>query len=501
MPATAEKPLLECRRIGKRFGGVRALDDVDFTLYAGEVHGLVGSNGAGKSTLMKILAGALPDYEGTVFLDGREVRLANPQDAMALGIAMVYQELSGVGQLSVAENLFLGRQPTTRLGRIDWAAMRETARERLDELHIEVDVTRRLDAYPLVVRQMVEIARGVYSGARVLILDEPTSALSPPETRRLFALIEALRYRGVAVVFISHFIEDVLEICDRVTILRDGRRIETARRSELDKHSVIQTMLGHGLEQTEVGYERGVGLPERTETPPRLVAQGLSHPGAFRDVDLEVAPGECLGMYGFVGSGHQELVHALGGSLRPGAGDVLVDGRALKPGSTHDAVRRGVVLVAADRATSLFMRTENYKNVTLAHLRGAVGDWLTPGREARVARPVLEKVGCRPADPQMMTGHLSGGNQQKVVMARWLLGPVRVLLLDEPTRGMDVGAKDEVMRLVGQLKADGAAVVLSSAEPEMLLAHADRILVLSRGRVVHEFAGTQVDKPTLMRYA
>jgi len=260
-------------------------------------------------------------------------------------------------------------------------------------------------------------------------------------------------------------------------------------------------MLGHGLEQTEVGYERGAELPKRTETPPRLVAQGLSHPGAFRDVDLEVAPGECLGMYGFVGSGHQELVHALGGSLRPGAGDVLVDGRALKPGSTHDAVRRGVVLVAADRATSLFMRTENYKNVTLAHLRGAVGDWLTPGREARVARPVLEKVGCRPADPQMMTGHLSGGNQQKVVMARWLLGPVRVLLLDEPTRGMDVGAKDEVMRLVGQLKADGAAVVLSSAEPEMLLAHADRILVLSRGRVVHEFAGTQVDKPTLMRYA
>ncbi len=501
MTATADKPFIECRSISKRFGGVTALEQVDFTLRAGEVHGLVGSNGAGKSTLMKILAGALPDHEGTILLDGCEVRLADPQAARARGIAMVYQELSGVGQLSVAENLFLGRQPTTRLGRIDWRSMYDLARAYLDELRIDVDVSRRLDAYPLVVRQMVEIARGVHSGASALILDEPTSALSPPETRRLFGLIEMLRYRGVAIVFISHFLEDVMEICDRITVLRNGRRIETIQRPDFDKRAVIQSMLGYRLNPAAAAAERGATLPARTTAEPRLVARRLSRVGAFSDIDIEVAPGECLGLYGFVGSGHRELVHALGGALKPDRGQVLVDHRRLPPGNTHHAVRRGVVLVTADRAASLFLRAANYKNVTLAHLHRAVGEWLTATGEIRAAGPVLERVGCRPPDPRMLSGNLSGGNQQKVVLARWLLGPVDVLLLDEPTRGMDVEAKDEVMRWVAEAKARGAAVVLSSAEPEMLLAHADRILALHRGRVAHEFVDTHLDKTTLMRYA
>ncbi len=501
MAALAEPPLLDCRRMTQRFGGVTALDGVDFTLAAGEVHGLVGSNGAGKSTLMKILAGALPDHEGQVLLDGRPVRLANPQAAHRLGVAMVYQELSGIGQLSVAENLFPGRQPVGRLGLVDWRQMHDRAREYLRELAIEVDVARRLDRYPLVIRQMVEIARGVHSGARILILDEPTSALSPPETRRLFDLIRRLRGRGVAIVFISHFLEDVLEICDRVTILRDGRRVASSPAAGLDKHFVIRTMLGHGLEDLESGYERGTVLPPRIATPPVLAARGLSLAGAFDAVSLEVAPGECLGLYGFVGAGHQELVHAMAGALRPAAGHLLLDGSPLPPGSLPAAVRRGVVLVAADRAASLFLRGEVYKNVTLAHLRGAVGEWLTTGREAGIVGPLLERVGCRPADPRMPAGNLSGGNQQKVVFAKWLLGKARVLLLDEPTRGMDVGAKEEVMRLVGRMKQQGTAVVLASAEPEMLLTHADRILVMRRGRVAHEFAGGPVDKSELMRYA
>ncbi len=501
MPTSAEPMLLECRRIGKRFGGVTALVGVDFSLTRGEVHGLVGSNGAGKSTLMKILAGVLPDHQGEVLLDGVPVDLSTPQAALAHGIAMVYQELSGIGQLSVAENLFLGRQPTTGSGRIDWRSMRRKAQEHLAELEIEVDVTRRLDSYPLVIRQMVEIARGIHSGARVLILDEPTSALSPPETRRLFTLIGQLRRRGVAVVFISHFIADVLEICDRVTTLRDARRLETTEKSKLDKHYVIRTMLGHGLEEVELGYETGVTLPPPTTTAPVLRAQSLTSAGLFRDVSLAVSPGECLGIYGFVGAGHQELVHAMAGSIRSTGGRVLLDQARLKPGSSHAAVRRGVVLVGADRARGLYMKGQVYKNVTIAHLRQVVGEWLTVGRETRVTRPQLDRVGCRPPDPRMTAGNLSGGNQQKVVLARWLLDRVRVLLLEEPTRGMDVGSKDEVMRLVGDLKRQGAAVVLASTEPELLLAHADRILVMSRGKITREFVDTKLDKLTLMRYA
>ncbi|MGE0608011.1 MAG: sugar ABC transporter ATP-binding protein [Pirellulales bacterium] len=498
--ANASKPILACRGVGKRFGGARVLADVDLELHAGEAHGLVGSNGAGKSTLMKILAGVLPDHDGQVLLDGQPVDLSSPQAALAHGIAMVYQELSGIGQLSVAENLFLGRQPTRR-GRIDWLRMRREAAAQLKELRIELDVRRRLDSYPLVVRQMVEIARGLHSGARVLILDEPTSALSPPETRRLFDLLVRLKQRSVALVFISHFIEDVLEICDRVTILRDGRLLETTAADKLTKHYVIHTMLGHSLSGQEIGYETGVSLPARTAAAPLLRAEGLSRSGAFQGIDLQVAPGETLGLYGFVGAGHQELAHALAGTLPTDSGRVTVNGVVLRPGRTHEAVRRGVALVAADRGQTIFHKFEIYKNVTLAHLRGAIGNWLNRRSELAVAQPLLERVQCRPPQARLAAGSLSGGNQQKVVLARWLAGPVRALILEEPTRGMDVGAKEEIMRLVAELKRQGTAVVLASSEPELLLAHCDRICVLSRGRIAREFSETTVDKSTLMRHA
>jgi ribose transport system ATP-binding protein len=499
-------PLLECRSIGKRFGGAIALDGVDFDLAAGEIHGLVGSNGAGKSTLMKILAGALPDHEGTIRIDGQTAALTNPAAALSHGVAMVYQELSGIGQLSVAENLFLGRQPTTRLGNIDWRTMNDQARRFLKEMEIDVDVTRRLDRFPLVIRQMVEIARGLHSGARVLILDEPTSSLSPPETRRLFALLAQLKARGVAIVFISHFIEDVLEICDRVTILKDGRRVETSRAAEFDKHRVIHVMLGRGLAQAEgtsqeAGYELAVDLPARTTAPPILLASALTLPGAFHEIELAVSPGECLGLYGFVGAGHQELAHAIAGALVPNAGRVVLDGKPLSAGDIHRAVQQGLVLVAADRAQTLVRGSEIYKNVTLAHLQRAVGNWLMRAREIEKVRPLLDRVLCRPPKPLLKAGSLSGGNQQKVVLAKWLLGPMRVLVLEEPTRGMDVGAKEEIMRIVRELKSQGTAVILASTEPELVLAHSDRILVFRRGRISSEFAGMTVDKTMLLKQA
>lgn len=494
-------PLLECRGIGKRFGGAVALQGVDFALAAGEVHGVVGSNGAGKSTLMKILAGALPDHEGTISIDGVSVALSSPGAALARGIAMVYQELSGIGQISVAENLFLGRQPVTRWGKIDWRTMNDQARRFLKEMEINVDVESRLDRFPLVTRQMVEIARGLHSGARVLILDEPTSSLSPPETRRLLALLGQLKARGVAIVFISHFIEDVLEICDRVTILKDGRWVETSLAANLDKHRVIHTMLGRGLDGQEVGYEQAVALPSKTTAKPVLQVSQLSLPGAFHDIDLAVAPGECLGLYGFVGAGHQEFAHAVAGSVAAAGGRVLLDGVPLPPGRIHAAVKKGVVLVAADRAKTLVRGSEIYKNVTLAHLQRTVGEWLTPSRELAAVRPLLDRVQCRPPRPLLKAGNLSGGNQQKVVLAKWLLGPVKVLVLEEPTRGMDVGAKEEIMRLVRDLKNQGAAVILASTEPELVLAHSDRIITFRRGRITNEFAATTVDKTVLLKHA
>jgi ribose transport system ATP-binding protein len=501
MNASNSPPLLECHGISKTFGGEIALAGVDFSLAAGERHGLVGSNGAGKSTLMKILAGALPDYTGQITIDGRPIRLSSPAEAARNGIAMVYQELSGIGALSVAENLFLGRQPVTRYGRVDWKTINSRASVYLAEMEIEIDVRARLDSYPLVIRQMVEIARGLHSGARVLILDEPTSALSPPETRRLFALLEQLRRRNVAVIFISHFIEDVLAICDRVTVLRDGRLIETRQAAQLEKHELIHTMLGRGLEQEEAGYEASVVLPPRNEGAPICQVRSCSLAGSFDDVDLAVSPSECLGLYGYVGAGHQELAHVIAGAKQPDRGQIYLDDRKLPVGRVDRAVKRGMVLVAADRQQTLAHASQIYKNVTLAHLKGCVGEWLTRRREVKAAQPVLADVGCKPADPTLPAGHLSGGNQQKVVFAKWLLGPLRVLVLEEPTRGMDVGAKEEIMKLIGRLREEGTAVILATTEPELVLAHADRILVFRRGRQTAEFADTTLDKSVLMQHA
>ncbi len=493
--------LLTCHGVGKRFGGEIALEDVDFDVAVGEIHGVVGANGAGKSTLMRILAGALADHEGQITFEGRPVALSTPLTALAHGIAMVYQELSGVGQLSVAENLFLGRQPITRLGRIDWRRMHTLARDYLRELEIDVDVARRLDRYPLAVRQMVEIARGLHSGCRLLILDEPTSALSPPETRRLFDLMRRLRERGVAIVFISHFLEDVLEVCERVTILRDGRHVATQATRNLAKHDLITAMLGNDARSEETALTRGVTLPPKTESRALLTAEEITLPGVFDRVSLSVAPSETLGLYGFAGAGHLEVVRALAGGLKPTQGRILLDNERLPLGRPDLAIARGAVLVPADRSQSLAGMAEIYKNVTLAHLRRAAGEWLLRGCELSLVRPLLKQVGCRPADPLLPARALSGGNQQKVVLARWLAGPVRLWLLEEPTRGMDVAAKEEVLRVLAGLKRQGAAIVLATSEPELALAHADRIAVMSRGRVRHEFAGEHVAKSSLLAHA
>ncbi len=493
--------LLTCENISKSYTGVEALRDVSLELKEGEVHGLVGANGAGKSTLMKILSGALSDFEGTITFQGQPIRMGNPHEALAHGIAMVYQELSGVGKLSVAENLFLGIQLKGKFGLIDWKEMNRQARSILETVNLELDVTRPLQSFPLCTRQLVEIARCIHGGSRLFILDEPTSALSPPEKERLFQLLRRLKEEGKGIVFVSHFIEEVLEVCDRVTILVDGRLRSTLSTAGLDKREVIHEMLDGKDLKAEEALEETVALPPKATGEPLIKLQSFSLKGAFHDIGIEVNAGESLGIYGFVGAGHQELAHCICGSMKADSGEMQWEGQSIPPPTPYRAADMGIAFVPAERSAALALKAENYKNITLAHLDTAIGSWITEKKEISVAGPCLVKVGCNPPDPRVRTGDLSGGNQQKVVLGKWLLGKVRLLILDEPTRGMDVGAKIEIMELVRDLKNKGAAVLIASCEPELLLAHADRIIVMRQGTITTELSDCPVDKAELIRHA
>jgi ribose transport system ATP-binding protein len=501
MPA-GPPPILELHGITKAFGGVEALRGVDFALVPGEIHGLVGENGAGKSTLMKIIAGVHAEYGGEMRLDGRPVRFRSPRDARDAGIGMVHQELSIVPALSVAENVLLGAQPLNRAGLVAWRRMRARARDQLAALGIRVDPDAPAGALPLGLQQMVELARVLLSGARVVILDEPTSALSPPEVERLFALLARLRGIGRSVVFISHFLDDVLRVSDTVTVLRNGRGVGAAPAREVDKAWLIHRMIGAGHERLEESYTDAIALPPRTEAPVVLEADGLSAAGLFEDASLRVHAGEVLGVYGFMGSGQLELARALAGKLPLGRGTVRVDGRPARlRGGTPAAKRAGIAFVPESRRAMLFAQEPVYRNITIAVLERIGRILVRPRVERRIAEGHVRTLGVRPPRVDLPVGQLSGGNQQKVALARWLTHLPRVLLLSEPTRGMDVGAKDDVVRIVRGLRERGIAVVVASSEPETVLSLADRILVMRRGSLAEEFAGEALGKDRLLAAA
>jgi ribose transport system ATP-binding protein len=498
-PHHAEE-LLALRGVTKRFGGAVALDGVDFDLRAGEIHGLLGENGAGKSTLMKILSGVHTPDEGELILRGVPVRFGSPADAKARGIGMIYQELSTIGALSVAENVFLGDQLVNRVGLVDWTKMRAEAAAKLSELGIEIDVTERLGLLPLGAQQLVEIARVVFSGAEVVILDEPTSALSEPEAARLFRFMLELKARGKSLIFISHFLEDVLAVADRVTILKNARRLATLSNDGLTKHELISLMIGTDAKALAAGYEAGVALPSPTVTPAVLETETLSAKD-FKDVSLTVRSGEIVGMFGFLGSGMTEVARTLFGQIRPSSGIVRLNGRQIRPRSSQAAKRLGIAYLTENRRATLFPRHEIYKNITLAHLEHLVRPVFRQSSELAVAAPLVTRTGVRPPNARLLAGHLSGGNQQKVVLAKWLTRTPKLLILNEPTRGMDVGAKREVLDLVKALATEGVAILLLSTEPETVLAGSDRIVVMSKGRITKEFAGEAVSKEQLMSYA
>ena len=494
-------PLLELRGISKSFGGVAALTDVDFTLRVGEIHGLVGENGAGKSTMMKIIAGVHADYHGEMRIAGERMRFRSARDARAAGIGMVHQELSIVRDLSVAENVLLGMQPVNRLGLIDYPAMYRIAGEQLRRLGIDVDPRMPIGTLPLGLQQLVEIARVLFSGARIIILDEPTSALSPPEVETLFAILRRVRDEGHSLVFISHFLDDILRVSDTVTIFRNGRRIETAPAAGIDKGWIIERMIGAGHEELEESYTGQIFLDSKPDAAVVMSTEALTLDGAFQDITLQVRAGEVLGIYGFMGSGQLELARALFGKLAVGSGRIRIGGAVARLRNTAGGKRAGLAFVPESRRAMLFHMEPVYKNVSISILERISRLWLRPSAERDIAMRHVKTLQIRPPLVDRPLGTLSGGNQQKVALAKWLTHLPKVLLLSEPTRGMDVGAKDDVLKIVRSLRDEGIGVVVVSTEPETVLSLADRILVMKRGTITREFAREMVSKDRLLAAA
>ena len=494
-------PILDLQGITKAFGGVEALRGIDFALSAGEIHGLVGENGAGKSTLMKIIAGVHTEFSGRFMLDGRETRFRSVRDARAAGIAMVHQELSVAPELSVAENVFLGSQPTNRLGLVQWRRMLREAGEQLARFGINVDPASRLGDLPIGLQQLIEIARVLFSGARIIILDEPTSALSPPEVERLFSTLRRLRDAGSAIVFISHFIEDILRVSDMVTVFRNGRRVAEAKAADTSKAALIVAMIGKGREALEETYTHDIALPPPSGQPVVLSASGISLARRLRDVSFEVRAGEVLGIYGFMGCGQLELARILFGKLSPDGGSLAVAGKQKSFGGTADARRVGIAFVPESRRAMLFHQEAVYKNISISILDRISSLFLKPSQERSIAKRQVEQLQIRPTAVELDLGMLSGGNQQKVALAKWLSYPPRLLVLCEPTRGMDVGAKNDVIHIIRDLRVRGLAIIVLSTEPETVLSLADRIIVLKRGAVVREFVGETISKDRLLEAA
>jgi ribose transport system ATP-binding protein len=495
-------PLIELTNIVKTFGGVQALRGVDFALAAGSIHGLAGENGAGKSTLMKVIAGVHAADSGEFKVDGEPVHFRSTRDARACGIGMVHQELSVAPDLSVAENVFLGAQPVGRFGNIAWRRMARLAAEQLKNLGLDIDPRARLGDFPIGVQQLVELARVLFSGARIIILDEPTSALSPPEIARLFAVLRRVRESGRGLIFISHFLDDILEISDEVSVFRNGRRVAHAPAGPgVDKAWIIENMIGAGREELEESYLHEITLRPRAQTPVVLAAEDLTLEPYFRNITFEAHAGEVLGIYGFMGSGQIELARMLFGKFKPERGRLHLAGAVARLKRTTDAKNAGIGFVPESRRMMLFREEPIYRNVSIAFLEQFSKLWVRPGAERAAARQHTERLGVRPPGVEARLGELSGGNQQKVALAKWLTRPPKALLLVEPTRGMDVGAKEDVVHIVKKLAAEGMAVIVLSTEPETVLSLADRVLVMRKGELTSEFADGAISKDRLLAAA
>ena len=486
-------PLLAVTSVAKSFGAVAAVRDVSFPLHAGEVHALVGENGAGKSTIVKMLAGVHTPDTGTIELDGRPVVLDSPAAALAAGIAVIYQEPTLFPDLSVAENIFMGRQPLRSGRRIDRAAMNARTSAFFAQLGVAVDPDRPARGLSIADQQIVEIAKAMSLDARVIVMDEPTAALTGVEVRRLFDVVESLRAGGAALLFVSHRFEEITALCQRVTILRDGAHVSTDPLADLSVDEMVRRMVGRPLDTL---------FPKQEVTPGDVVleVERLTRPGVFSDVSFSVRAGEIVALAGLVGAGRSEVMQAVFGVDPRDGGTVRVAGTELRAGSPAAAMRAGVALVPEDRRQQgLFLDGSLERNITATRLRSlARFGLLLGGAERRFARDWTARLQTRYRALSDPVGRLSGGNQQKVVLAKWLSTAPRVLIVDEPTRGIDVGTKAEVHRLLSELAAEGVAVVMISSELPEVLGMADRVLVMREGRLVAELSRAEATEQAVM---
>jgi rhamnose transport system ATP-binding protein len=496
VPSSGDTPLLELVHATKSFGAVKALEDGSVRLYAGEAHALVGENGAGKSTLVKILAGVHHPDSGELLIGGELTVLNGPAASRAAGVSIIYQEPTLFPDLTVAENIFMGRQPIGRGRRIDKAAMSRAAREVFARLGVELNPGRLARGLSVADQQIVEIAKAISFNARVIVMDEPTAALTSVEVARLFDVVRTLRAQGSAVLFITHRLEEAFAICQRVTIMRDGRFVRTAPIEDVTIDDIIRSMVGRDLDQ----------LFPKSETAPGevvLAVERLTREGVFTDVSFNVRRGEIVALAGLVGAGRSEVARAIFGIDRRDAGRVLVRGQELANGSPRAAMAAGVALVPEDRRQQgLVMDLGIDQNVSLASLSSLERFGLIRrASERALAAEWAVKLQLKYSRLRNPASTLSGGNQQKTVLGKWLARHPTILIIDEPTRGIDVGTKAEVHRLLDQLVADGVAVLMISSELPEVLGMADRVLVLREGRLVAELSRADADEASIMRAA
>jgi len=484
--------LLKLSDISKSFPGVRALSDVQLEVRKGEVHALLGENGAGKSTLIKIISGVHKPDKGEVRLDGKLVSFNSPRDAQANGIATIYQELILYPELTVAENIFIGHAPRRSLGPlhwVNWREMNDRAAEILQSLNIhDLDVRRKVGSLNIGNRQRVEIAKALSINARILIMDEPTAALTEADVSKLFDIVRLLRQRGVSIIYISHRLNEVFELADRVTVLRDGQYIDTQAVSATTERELVTKMVGRTIDNLFPKLPPKIGEPV-------LQVRDLVHLPFTRGVSFEVRAGEIVGLSGLVGSGRSELAQVIFGIMPAQSGDIFVSGKKVRIQDPAQAINLGIAYVPEDRGTQgLVKQMVIRENVSLAVLQSlANSGFIRRGSERSLAERAIEQLSIRAYSPEQIVGKLSGGNQQKVVVSKWLASKPRLLIMDEPTRGVDVGAKSEIHRLMSELAVEqGLAILMISSELPEIMGMSDRILVVRDGRIVAEYARADV---------
>lgn len=492
----SEHILLEMRQIDKQFPGVHALDHVDFKVRAGEIHALMGENGAGKSTLMKVLTGLYTKDSGEILFDGQAVSFHSPLESQKAGISTIYQEINLIPYLSVAENIFIGREPMTRTG-IDWSTMRQKAKEILQEMGIEVDVTKELRTYSTAIQQMIAIARAIFTNAKLVVLDEPTSSLDEKETAILFQQMRRLKSNGLALIFISHRLDEIFEICDTVTILKDGKLVGEQAVSTLTKLDLVSKMIGRDASEI-LKRKNGLYDPEGKKT--LLEAKDISNVIKLRGMNVAVRSGEVVGLAGLLGSGRTEFARVAFGQDTNYMGDLEINGEKVLLKSPRDAIAKGFAYCAEDRKVEgIFPHMSVRENITMAILPKIAKMGIVDTRKQNeIVNQYIQALNIKTPGPEQQIRNLSGGNQQKVLLARWLCMEPDLIILDEPTRGIDVGAKSEIEALIQEIAGRGIGVLLISSELEELVRNCHRIVVVRDGQDVGMLQGEDISEGNIM---